>query len=372
MAKALALAPPATAWRHPALRVVSYATTRLVALFAAVVVGVYLTILVANMGGYVDQIKRSEIREQVALAISLDESIRRLPTDVRQRIAEEMIRNEERRLGLDRPFLARSVTYLRDALLLRLGYAERMSSDTGSRLVVRILLDRLPATLLLFLTAQLVLFFSSLAFALVLARRYGSLADRVVVALAPTSAAPAWFYGIFLILVFAAWLRWLPFGGMVDAPPPEGRLAYAASVLRHMVLPLAALALSSIFLSVYAWRTFFLIFASEDYVELARAKGLPERLVERRYVLRPTLPTIVTSFALSLIGAWTGAIVLETVFNWPGLGRALYQAIGLYDTPVIVGSTIIYAYLLAITVFALDLVYAILDPRVRVGVGAEG
>jgi len=372
MAEALAVSPPVAARRHPTLRVVVYAVTRLAALFAAVVVGVYLTILVANMGGYVDQIKRAEIREQVALAVSLDESMRRLPADVRQRIAEQMVRNEERRLGLDRPFLARSVTYLRDALLLRLGFAERMTSDTGSRLVRRILLDRLPATLLLFLSAQLLLFFSSLAFALALSRRYGSLADRIVVALAPTSAAPAWFYGIFLILVFAAWLRWLPFGGMVDAPPPEGALAYATSVLRHMVLPLAALALSSIFLSVYAWRTFFLIFSSEDYVELARAKGLPGSLVERRYVLRPTLPTIVTSFALGLIGAWTGAIVLETVFNWPGLGRALYQAVGLYDTPVIVGTTILYAYLLAITVFALDLVYAILDPRVRVGVGAEG
>ncbi|MCL6498414.1 MAG: ABC transporter permease [Firmicutes bacterium] len=355
----------------PAVRVLVYAATRLVALFAAVVVGVYLTILVANMGGYVDQIKRAEIREQVALAISLNEQMRRLPADVRERVAEEMIRNEERRLGLDRPFLSRSVGYLRDALLLRLGFAERMTSDTGSRLVRQIILDRLPATLLLFLSAQLVLFFASVAAALALSRRYGSPADRLVVALAPTSAAPAWFYGIFLILVFAAGLRWLPFGGMVDAPPPESKLAYAASVLKHMVLPLASLALSSIFLSVYAWRTFFLIFSSEDYVELARAKGLPGRLVERRYILRPALPTILTSFALGLIGAWTGAIVLETVFNWPGLGRALYQAVGLYDTPVIVGTTILYAYLLAVTVFALDIVYAVVDPRVKVGLGGE-
>lgn len=359
------------AYQRPAARVLLYAATRLVAVGAAVVVGVYLTILVANMGGYVDQIKRAEIREQVALAVSFNEQMRQLPVEVRQRLTEEMIHNEERRLGLDRPFLARSVTYLQDALLLRLGFAERMTSDTGSRLVRRIILDRLPSTLLLFLSAQLLLFFASVATALSLSRRYGSFVDRVVVALAPTSAAPAWFYGIFLILVFAAGLRWLPFGGMVEAPPPEGKLAYAASVLKHMVLPLASLALSSIFLSVYAWRTFFLIFSSEDYVELARAKGLPGPRVERRYILRPALPTLITSFALGLIGAWTGAIVLETVFNWPGLGRALYQAVGLYDTPVIVGTTILYAYLLAVTVFALDVVYAVVDPRVKVGLGGE-
>jgi len=359
------------AHQHPAVRVLLYALSRLLALGAAVVVGVYLTILVANMGGYVDQIKRAEIREQVALSVSVNEQMRQLPSEVRERLIEEMIRNEEHRLGLDRPFLARSVSYLKDALLLRLGFAERMTSDVGSRLVRQIILDRLPATLLLFLSAQLLLFFTSVAAALALSRRYGSLPDRLVVALAPTSAAPAWFYGIFLILIFAAGLRWLPFGGMVDAPPPEGKLAYALSVLRHIVLPLASLTLSSIFLSVYAWRTFFLIFSSEDYVELARAKGLPGRLVERRYILRPALPTLVTSFALGLIGAWTGAIVLETVFNWPGLGRALYQAVALYDTPVIVGSTILYAYLLAATVFALDIVYAVVDPRVKVGLEAD-
>jgi peptide/nickel transport system permease protein len=84
-------------------------------------------------------------------------------------------------------------------------------------------------------------------------------------------------------------------------------------------------------------------------------------------VLRPTLPTIVTTFALTLIGLWTGAPILETVFNWPGLGRALYQAAGLNDVPVIVGEAVLYAYLLAITVFLLDFVYALVDPRVKIG-----
>jgi peptide/nickel transport system permease protein len=74
---------------------------------------------------------------------------------------------------------------------------------------------------------------------------------------------------------------------------------------------------------------------------------------------------------LLVIGLWTGAIILETVFNWPGLGRLLYRAIGLFDTPVIVGSAVIYAYLLAITVFLLDIIYAFVDPRVKVGAGGQ-
>lgn len=353
-------------------RVLIYSTTRLVALFFTVVIGVYLTILVANMGGHVDTIKRAEIHERVSIQVFLDKRLSTLPPGAREKLVRDKIRIEEERLGLDRPFITRSLFYLRDALVLRLGFAEGMTSDTGSRLVRNIILDRLPATLLLFVSAEIMLFVWSVLLALSLARRYGSVADQVVMALAPTSAAPAWFYGIFLILIFAALLRVLPFGGMVDAPPPEQSLPYALSVVKHMLLPVTALVLSTIFLAIYSWRTFFLIFSSEDYVEVAKAKGLSSGAIERRYILRPTLPTIITSFALSLIGAWTGAIVLETVFNWPGLGRALFTAIGSFDTPVIVGSTIIYAYLLAITVFVLDILYALIDPRVKVGVEGKG
>jgi peptide/nickel transport system permease protein len=232
-----------------------------------------------------------------------------------------------------------------------------------------IIVERLPATLLLFGTANLLVFFASVFIALGLSRRYGSALDRTVIALAPSSAAPAWFYGIFLILIFAFLIPVLPAGGMVDVPPPEGTLAYAASLLRHMLLPVAAMFLSSIFISIYSWRTFFLIHSSEDYVEMARAKGLPSRMIERRYVLRPTLSPIITSFALMLIGLWSGAIILEQVFNWPGLGTLLFQAIGHRDTPVIIGTVVIFAYLLAVTVFLLDILYALLDPRVRVGTG---
>ncbi|HID84876.1 MAG TPA: ABC transporter permease, partial [Anaerolineales bacterium] len=211
------------------------------------------------------------------------------------------------------------------------------------------------------------IFFLNLFIGLALSRRYGGWLDKIYVALAPLSAAPGWFYGIFLILIFASWLGVLPFGGMVDTPKPKEPILYALNVAKHMILPLAAMLLSSHFIGVYSNRTFFLIYSSEDYVELAKAKGLPDRALERRYILRPTMPTIVTGFLLSVITLWLGAIIFETVFNWPGNGRLYYQAIGLKDVPVIVGDTVIYAYLLAASVFLLDLVYAVLDPRVRVG-----
>jgi len=349
------------------VRVSRYVITRILSLGVTVVIGIYLTIMIANMGGYVDTIMRNEIGDHVTQTIAANAAMQQMDPAARQKLIQERIAAEEKRLGLDTPIAVRNVRYLSNALLLKLGRAINMTSDSGSKQVRLIILERLPATLLLMGISQLFLFFSSVLLALNLSRRYGNFWDKLVVALSPTSAVPPWFYGIFMILIFAALLKVLPFGGMVDAPPPSNPIDYSLSLLRHMTLPALSLVLSSFFLSIYNYRTFFLIYSSEDYVEMAKAKGLPSRDIERRYILRPTLPNIITNFALLIITLWTGATITETVFLWPGLGRTLYQAIGLYDIPIIVGSTIIYAYLLALTVFLLDFIYALVDPRVKVG-----
>ncbi|HCM96230.1 MAG TPA: ABC transporter permease [Anaerolineae bacterium] len=337
-----------------------------------VAIGVYLTILIANMGGYVDTIMRNEIKDNITQGILANPAFRSLSTEAKANLIQTKIETEINRRGLNQPFAIRSVRYLKNALTLNLGRAIYMKSDQGSKEVRLILLERLPATLLFTGTSSLMVFFASVYIALSLSRKYGSFWDKIIIAFSPTSAAPPWFYGIFLILIFAAIFKVLPFGGLVDSPSPRNPLDYGLSVLKHLILPISSVVMSFIFLSIYNWRTFFLIYSSEDYVEMAKAKGLSARDVERRYILRPTLPTIITNFALLVITLWTGFTITETVFLWPGLGITLFRAIGFYDTPVIVGSTIIYAYLLAITVFLLDFVYALVDPRVKVGSGGGG
>ncbi len=350
-------------------RIARFMGFRVIMLIVTIVIGVYATILIANMGGYVDTIMRNNIRETTIMEVAQLTANKAIAPEARQKMVQDMINLEEKRLGLDTPFVIRSFKYLWNGLRLELGRAQYMVSDSGSRTVRLILLERLPATLLLMGSSQLILFFVSVFLALMLSRSYGSFWDKLVIALSPTSAAPPWFYGIFFILIFAAILKVLPFGGMVDSPPPDTTIGYALNVLKHLILPASSLIVAALFFSIYNWRTFFLIYSSEDYVEMAKAKGLNARDIERRYILRPTLPTIITNFALLLIGLWTGATITETVFLWPGLGRTIFRAIGYYDTAVIVGSTIIYAYLLAFTVFLLDFVYALVDPRVKVGGG---
>lgn len=371
MTSSEAPAPAASSGQRPAAaafaRIGQYTLVRLITIGASVVVGILLTIFIANWGGHMDRIKKAQIAEGVAMVVREDETLRLLPRLEREAIITEMIAIQEKRLGLDRPFLVRTPGYLWGALTLDLGWAPTMTSPSGSRQVRLIILERLPATLVLFGTAQLLLFFTALFAALFLSRRYGSFLDKAIIALAPTSAAPAWFYGIFLILIFAIAVPILPFGGMVAAPPPPTMWGYALSLLEHLVLPVLAIVISAVFVSIYSWRTFFLIHSSEDYVEMAKAKGLTSAAIERRYVLRPTLPPIIMSFALTVITMWLGGILLERVFVWPGLGTLFVEAIGRAETAVIVGVTIIYAYLLAVTLFVMDIVFALVDPRVKIG-----
>jgi peptide/nickel transport system permease protein len=354
---------------NTAQRLGKFMLARLAMLFVTIVIGIYITILIANMGGYVDTIMKNNIRESVIMTVAAQTANKNVSSAVRQEMIDTMIALQEKRVGLDQPRLARNFRFLKNALTLDLGRATFLVSDHGSRLVRNIILERLPATLLLMSTSQLILFFVTLFLALRLSRHYGSFFDKLVITLSPTSSIPPWFYGIFLILIFAAVLKILPFSGMVSAPPPSNTWDYIFDVLKHMILPAFSLFISSFFISVYAWRTFFLIYSSEDYVDMAKAKGLTSRDIERRYILRPTLPNIITQFALTMIGLWSGAVLTETVFLWPGLGRTIFRAIGAFDTPVIVGSTIINAYLLAVTVFFLDFIYAIVDPRVKIGGG---
>lgn len=339
---------------------------RIFTLLLTVLIAVYLTIVIANAGGYVDKIAETEIRTNIVMVMKDNPSFRNLSDEEQKKFLESRVQHELKRRGLDKSFPIRSFYHLKNAMVLNLGRAMYMTSDSGSTLVKSIILERLPVTVLLFTTATIINFLLTLFLGLRLSRRYGSFWDKLVISLSPSSVIPGWFYGIFLIMIFYSWLHILPSGGLVDYPPPSGTIPYFLSILKHMVLPLSSWIIASLFLGIYQNRTFFLIYSTEDYVEVAKAKGLSPRQIEYRYILRPSLPPIITSFALSVISSWTGAIVTEFIFNWPGLGQTMAQAINYFDAPVIVGVTVIYAYLLTITILILDIVYAILDPRMRI------
>ncbi len=349
-------------------RVVRYTIVKAITLFITVVVAVYLTILIANMGGFVDKVIAANIDMGLMGAVQAG-WLSGVPAEEKAETIEQARWAMEEAAGLHEPFLLRTVRWLGQGLTLDWGESRSLGlTNVGGRLtaeVSQIILDRLPRTLFIFGTANLLLFFTSLALALSLSRKHGSLLDKIVIGVSPISAAPAWAYGIILNFLFVRFLHFSS-GGAFDAWPTEFRFAYLPSMFKHLLLPLIAIFLAGFFYSVYAWRTFFLLYSSEDHVEMAKAQGLPSRMLQRRDILRPGLPMVLTSFALMLIGLWQEVIALEYFFNVAGIGQLFYIAIRRFDTPLILGLVVSFAYLLAITVFVLDILYAVVDPRVRV------
>ena len=350
-------------------RVAKYTLVRMITLCLMVAVGAFFAIILINFGGFIDEIFRDRIGWAI-MGMSMD--MQDVPPEQRFPILEQAEQEMTKAYGLDQPFLLRCLFWLWRSLTLNWGASTdfvTLGGDAGE--VWRVILERIPNTLLLAGASNLLLFFATVFLALYLSRKYGSLLDRIVIALSPISSAPNWVHGIILTLIFAAELHLLPFGGKFDAMPPDTEIGYVLVVLKHMILPVAAIFLSMFFQSVYAWRTFFLLHSGEDYVEFAEAQGLSPRTVERRYILKPTLPYIITSFTLMLITFWQGTVALEIFFHWPGIGALFIESIQRVDRTTVIGLVMVFAYLLAISVFLLDIIYALVDPRVKVGDGGS-
>lgn len=335
-------------------------------LVITLLVATYMTVVIANFGGLLDRTLQSQIRFDVRQDLLRREEFRRLPPDEQQRIIEEESAKLIELRGLNEPFPTKSIRQTWEALTLTLGDATQLRSAVGSHKTYDIILERLPRTVILFTGATILSAIIGIPMGLRMARRALSAMDRGLTMLSVTTlVVPSWIFGIFFILLFSYRLDVFPSGGLVSPEVSKDPYAFFADFMWHLALPLITVTFSSFGGWSYVTRNLVLQIMDEDFVVAARSRGLPEKLVQRRYVLRAASPPIVTSIALALIGSWTGAIVTETVFNWPGLGLLYFQAILAIDAPIIVAITVIYAMLFVVMIFLLDLTYGLLDPRIR-------
>ncbi len=178
-------------------------------------------------------------------------------------------------------------------------------------------------------------------------------------------SVPVFWLGLMLILLFGVYLRWLPTSGMVSLVPATTTLGHIGDVASHLLLP--ALALSSIWMGQYLRlaRTSVAQVMGESYITTVRAIGFSERMVLLHYALRNALLPVVTMFGLQMGLVLAGAVLTETVFAWPGLGRLIYEAILARDIPVIMGAYVVMSITVAVASLLTDLAYAALDPRVQ-------
>ena len=275
--------------------------------------------------------------------------------------ADEVFLAQIRRdYGLDEPFLVQLATYLGKVIRLDLGYSFRQQRD-----VVDLILERMGPTLLLTLSAFLIALIGGIVFGAVAGRRHGTWSDTLIsLAALIFYATPVFWLGLMLVLVFSIELGWLPaFGYASIRAASLSRLDYALDVAAHLALP--AITLATIYMAVYTrlMRASVIEVAQEDFVKTARAKGLSEGEIMRRHILRNSAIPIVTFAGLQVGAMFGGAVVVETVFSWPGLGRLTFDAVTQRDYPVLLGLFVVMALLVMAVNALTDVVYRLIDPR---------
>lgn len=260
-------------------------------------------------------------------------------------------------LGLDQPFLTRYGYWLRETLQGNLGTSIRTHET-----VVNSIRHRVGATLLLMGTALTIGTAVGVLFGVVAAVRQYSILDGILTVFAFLGiSTPVYLTGLLALYLFALKLGWFPAGGYSTPGQPFS----ASDRLDHLVLPAGIIAINYIAQTMRYTRSAMLEVLSQDYVRTARAKGLKDRIVIARHAFRNALLPIVTLVGASIPALIGGAIFIESIFGWPGIGRLLLSAVEARDYPIIVGITFMLAIVTLLANLLTDVLYALIDPRIR-------
>ncbi len=262
--------------------------------------------------------------------------------------------------GLDQSIWTRLANYLWALLHLDLGW-----SVTFSRPIRDVVLERLPNTLLLMGSATALSFFLGSALGIVAGARPGSLRDRLLsTGSLALYAVPSFWLALVLVIVFAVDLRWLPIAGIETIASNKTGLARAADIAWHLVLPVSALGFIYLALYLRMMRAGMAEVWRQDFILAARARGLPRRRIVLAHMARNALLPLVTMLGLQSAQMLGGSVVIESVFSVPGLGRLAQEAVAGRDTPLLLGIILVSAVTVVLINLAVDIAYALLDPRV--------
>jgi peptide/nickel transport system permease protein len=288
-------------------------------------------------------------------------------TEERQNYINQKIDLQVKIIGLNEPWYSpkRFTNTVLKVMVLDLGKSNYLTSESGSANVRDIILEKMPKTILLFTTSTLVITVIGLYLGAFVANRAGSVWDRINSAFAVFSSSfPTWWVGMLMIFAFAFTYHIFPARATPLTSPSDP--SYALDLIYHMILPLMTIVIVGFGAWAYIVRYFVVGILGEDYIIAKRAAGIPQKRILYSHALKNAAPPIITVVALSLASSFGGAIIVEAVFGWPGMGSLYYQAIGFFDIPVIIGLTYISTLIFIFTVFLTDIIYAYFDPRVKV------
>jgi len=276
-------------------------------------------------------------------------------------MSEELKAELRQSYGLDKPLPVQLGVYLARVARLDLGYSYFFNLP-----VVDLIVERIPATLLLVLSAVLCAFAAGTAIGVLSARKPNGLLSQAITVLSLVGfAAPVFWSGILLMILFASVWPVLPVSDMRSIDGSSSGLAGVLDVAWHLVLPM--LTLSLVYLAQYSRlaRASMLEVLGSDFIRTARAKGLPEGVVLYKHALRNAILPVVTVLGLQFGNVLAGAILVETVFNWPGLGRLAFESVLRRDYPTILGVLLLSSVVVLAMNLLTDLCYRLIDPRIQ-------
>jgi peptide/nickel transport system permease protein len=265
--------------------------------------------------------------------------------------------------GLDKPYPVQLASYLGRVITLDLGYSYRQR-----RPVIDLILERLPATLLLTVTAFCLALLIGTTLGALAGLVAGSALDTIFTVLSLVLyATPVFWLGLMLVLLFSVTLGWLPPFGYETINVQLSPLEHALDIAQHMIMPVISLA--AIYLAIYArlMRSSIIEVAQQDFIKTARAKGLSGPSIVVGHMLRNALVPVVTVAGMQAGALVGGAVVIETVFAWPGLGRLTFDALLQRDYPVLLGIFLILSIVVIALNLLTDLIYRLIDPRMTTG-----
>ena len=268
---------------------------------------------------------------------------------------------------LDRPFGERIIFRTLNVLTFNFGKSTRIKSAKGEQDVLTIILEALPKTMLLFTTSTIIELAIGITLGLLKARKPGGKLDKSTSFITMiVYGMPAWWLGMMLILLFVYTFKIFPSGGVVSTPTPLGFAGFLDRIW-HMILPVTTLVIISFWSLSFVIRNIVLGVLQEDYIMSARARGIGEKSILFGHTLRTSAPPIVTMALLSLLVSFSGAIIFEGIFSWPGLGNLYWIAVQQNDIPVLMGDLAMSTGIYLAGLIFLDLTYGFLDPRIKVG-----
>ncbi len=325
------------------------------------------------LGSTIDKIMIDNIRLQITNSVfdSLAENQRlnqlQDPQE-RQSIIDKQVSIQTKSLGLDEPWYSpkKIINSLIQIMTLNLGNSRFFTTYDGSSSVNELIIEKVPNTILLFTTSSITVVAIGVVIGSYLAKREGKISDRVVAGLASVSqSVPPWWFSMIMIVLFSFLLQIFPARSTpLISPDTPG---YFIDLLYHMTLPFITMVILGFASSVYYVKYIVLRIVDEDYIKALGIIGLPTRKILLRHALKNAGPQLTTMLGLGLTATLGGSILIEEIFDWPGMGNLFYNAVIQNDSPLIIGLVYFFTLLYLLTRLVLDLTLSILDPRIRTG-----